>query len=965
MTTNRFCLKRWTARMLMVFGLALCASGFSVLAQAQTQTAARQTINNHYMMTVESLEFLRQRLATQTEARIAQLPLNVAIEDYIAGLNLDQYSQLISTYARSITDDRLRELATGDLSHFYNAYVDWLYEDEYAVAFRQYLGELTSRYLVAAPAGTTRARNFSEYVLQEVLQLSDSAYSNLYRDYIETLWRYYLSTATDEELIALLGDDFDDPVASAGAAIADEKYFSMLADHITAMDEAEFIANYRAYVTETIGGIIERPEILDSVEQPASQDPAAAAATDGGENAAAAASDTTTAADAAAQGDAVENRPLPQIPFFDLTMEGSLRLIRQHIASVAMNYFIADFKDKLINSPYYFTSETSLADLSLLTTIPDFRAVIQESLNDRNARNQATVNALNKLTDDTFLGGVRLRLRFVEGIPYPNMRLLQVAVLQMMTPYRDGSDTIDALPPALYDMLLQAIMDSAVMYDLDGPVLPPSLATTAEDVEAPATEVLSTQGAISWDFLGCGCEIDPPNVIYGFYPAWDVPKPGDPVQQIDLRFYSRVAYFGFTLNGQGGISNDDYWREGGVMNTFIQDAHVRNTFIDLAVYSPSWHEWGSTQIAFATANVVDKLSIPLEFDFMSRFASNYLRPIYPTSSETIGKVTMGDGLTLYFDELEDESGAVRDLETIVEIVTYMSNTLNREFPEEPPPINLMLDFRQENTEEVLTQLRSLIVGTEANMNQYVSRVLIFLEQDTWDSSQHLIQSIRSVFKEYDSGAVLRKMNPIIIPAMDENDEFPALSRDLRDMRWTFGNAGGAAIWPIPLADSEKGLQIERAFTEAMVEDSHGLRDRVQRAVRSIYFQARLSLIFTMTGIYLLSILILIWSIREPIKPWILMLAKVMAFLTFTLFMVSAIVIDPYINMMRIAFFLLPLLFVVTVVPLQSSVPDVRVNPTGNRYVNRAVKRQKSRAIRKLRGGVRKAFRQGLWGGGAH
>lgn len=965
MTIKRFCLTIFSSGLILAASILLSLSSRAVAAEANA--APTQTINNYYEITVESLEFLRQRLASETEALIANLPLDVALEDYIAGLSADEYSYLLREYAASLTDERLRELAVGELSDFYNAYIDWLYDDEFAVPFRQYLGELTSEYLVAPPVvesgeGAVALKSFEEFVLQNVLQLPEGAYEYLYRNYIETLWSYYISTASEEELVELLGEDFDDPIASASTAIVDERYFERLADHINSMDEREFIASYRAYVTETIGGIIEHPEVLDALNEEADSDtqPADAQTENDDTGADTDGADVEPTEVASVEAETENITPAaPQIQFFDLTAESSLQLIRQHIASVAMGYFINDFRSELTESPYYFTSQSTMERLGQLATLPDFRELLQAALDDRNATNLQNQNALNALTDDTFLGGVRLRLRFVEDIPYPNLRLLRIAVLQVMQPYRDGSDEIAKLPDEHYQLLLDAIWDSVVQYDENGPIIPPSVSDSDESAAESAAP--ATGGSVSWDFLGCGCEIDQANVIYGFYPSWDIPLPGSAPQRVDLRFYSRVAYLGFTLDDQGAISDDPNWREGGILNSFIQDAHVRNTRIDLAVYSPTWHQWGGAQVNFAAANIVDKLSIPLQFDLLTRFASNYLRPMFPTYSETIGKDTMGDGLTLYFDNLEDSSGNVRNLETIVSLVTHMDDVLEREFPADVPPINLMLDFNQENTVEVLTQLHSLIVGTETDMNEYVSRVLLFLEQDTWDSSQNLIEAVRTTFKDDDSAAVLRKLNPIIIPAMDENEEFPTLSRDLRDLRWTFGNGGGAAIWPIPLENSEKGIQIENAFTAAMVDDSGGTWESIQRGARSIYFQARLSLIFTMTLIYTLSMIILIWSIREPIRPWILLLAKTLGFLTFTMLILSYIFIDPYMHYMRVIYFLLPIAFVLLVVPLQSSMPDVRVNATGNRYINRGIKRQKSRVMRKLRGGLRRTMRQG-WGG---
>jgi hypothetical protein len=193
-------------------------------------------------------------------------------------------------------------------------------------------------------------------------------------------------------------------------------------------------------------------------------------------------------------------------------------------------------------------------------------------------------------------------------------------------------------------------------------------------------------------------------------------------------------------------------------------------------------------------------------------------------------------------------------------------------------------------------------------------------------------------------------------SVSEERDFPSLTQGLNDLRWTFGNAGGAAIWPIPLNNNPNGAQIEQAFEEAMIDPADGFWIDIRSVARRVYFSSRLPLIFAMTGLFLLSMLILIWSIREPIKPLILVIAKTLGFTSFVLFMLSAIFIDPYINQWRIVFFLVPLLFVVTIVPMQnSSMPNVKVNLTGNRYIKRRMKMQRSRVLRGLRRKVKQGW----------
>lgn len=932
----------------------IMASFFAVsgLMAAEAPIDDYREVTTYYQITTESLDLLTQRVIDESQPFITGLQVDVQLEDYVAGLNSRDYARLLEKYIASLDDQRFDELVGDQFSSFYDIFVDKMGDDEFAAIFRQYLGELTASYLTSVSS-----QDFIEYVVSRILLLTEEEYSNLYQDYIATLWRYYVNSATPAELIEILGDDYPDPMSSANLAVEDERYFDMLAQQITNFSEAEFIANYRSYITEMTGGFLVNPPPIDSE-----------AATDSG---------TETETDTETEGDAEvppENLSQAQSVFTDLSTEESVKLIRRHIASVGKSYFVSHFNSDILNFTSIYTDAAPAEQLALLLGLDDFEAVVQQELATNNANNEREISLFTALSDDVFLEGIRAKLQFVENIPYPNLRLLRIAASQVLEEYMPNSSslTTKGLSQQQFQILANALFASVVLYDESGPIGGQDSTQDTALVVPEASEGTGDDGDdIRWNFLGCGCEIEPENIIYGFYPTWELPEPGSPPQEIDLRFYDRVAYFGLTLNEQGDISADDYWREGGILNKFIQEAHIRNTKIDLGIYSPTWHLWDAPQLNIAAANIVDKLSIPLKFGLMTNFAANYLVPIYPTYSETVGKNTMGDGVTLFFDHLEDpETGRVRNLDMIVRLVTYLSNELEKDFSEDFLPINLMLDFNQSNTEEILRQLRPLIVGTATNRNQYVSRVLIFLEQDTWSSSQELIGAVRTVFKEDDSAAVLRKLNPILVPAMDEPGAFPSLTRDLRDLRWTFGNAGGAAIWPIPLQNLGNGTLIQNAFNAAMVDDSDGFWQELQGFARIIYFKERLSIIFTLTGLFLISMIILIWSIREPIKPIILMLAKGLGFITFVLFMLSKFFIDPYINPWRVAFFLLPVLFVLTIVPLQSSISDARMSNagaksskggTGNRYVDRQVKRQKSRLLRKIQNKIRRGIRKGFGG----
>lgn len=920
---------------------------------------------------------------------------------YVAGLDSKDYASIIALYIQRISEEDFEMLVGAEFSEFLNIFVDRMDEEEFAPLFSRYLGELASSYLTS---GSDLA--FDEYMVSNALNLTPEQFSNLYVDYIETLWQYYVTNATPEQLSRIIESDESIPLNSANLVEYDEKYFDELTEHLTVIPKEEFLADYRFYITQEIGRqingttsngtstdpntTVEVPPTVvtntvittetDSEEGPTTETISTVETVIG--------SDTQTVTES---GDVITTQtvtqtviPLP-IPstFSSISTEESLRLIRRRIASVAIDIFLESFKEDFLESTQSYTNEFSIAQLGTLFGVPVVESEIQDEglrkfnlsqsgadsdaepallggvkdlvdwlkgeLAARSAANREELASLELFGGEDFLNEVKLKLRVVENIPYPNRRLLEIALLVAIEEYQ----TDERIDEGKLEILHAAVLSLVTVHAEFDPIRVVLTEGEAADSQQQGAE----DEEVDWLFIGCGCEIELPNVIYGFYPSWLVPEPGDAEQSIDFRFYDRVAYFGLALDESGNIPEDDHWRENGVLNDFIQNAHIRNTRIDLAIYSPTWHKWEGTQIDFAVDNIQENLSFPLRFGPVMDFASNYLAPIFPTYSETIGKNTMGDGLTLYFDNLENPDGTVRDLNKIISLVTKLTQRFEIVFPGEPPPINLMLDFKREHTEAVLEALKSLFIGTPTNPDQYISQVLIFLEHDSYTSSQILSAAVRDVFRDNDSAAVLRKVNPIVIPlmSMSEEKDFPSLTRGLNDLRWTFGNAGGAAIWPIPLDNNPNGAQIKLAFEEAMIDPAEGFWIEVRGVARRVYFGSRLPLIFAMTGIFLLSMLVLIWSIREPIKPFILVIVKTLGFTSFVLFMLSAIFIDPFINQWRIVFFLLPFLFVVTIVPMQnSSMPDVKVNLTGNRYIKRRMKMQRSRVLR----GMRRKMKQG-------
>ena len=131
----------------------------------------------------------------------------------------------------------------------------------------------------------------------------------------------------------------------------------------------------------------------------------------------------------------------------------------------------------------------------------------------------------------------------------------------------------------------------------------------------------------------------------------------------------------------------------------------------------------------------------------------------------------------------------------------------------------------------LPTVKAAFIGTDERHDHFVSRILVFLEQDTLDSSQTLLAAVRSVFNDGNNASnVLLKINPILIPAMDQDGRFSSLASDLRGLRALFGVNGGSGIWPIPLgsvtvSNEESSVNVESESVESLVVSNPAEIDR--------------------------------------------------------------------------------------------------------------------------------------------
>ena len=981
--------------------IVLSISSFSTNTLAAESSST--SIKTHYRISSGSLAILGQRVEQELlSIRPGEEPLSEeTLESLVQKLSVRQFSKIIEQQTSGLSYEQVEFEIDHALQPYYRYFIDKLSDEEFAAIYRQYLGQVALDFIDRPPVQSNQ--EFIEFLLSSILELSEEEYSNLFRDYISSLWSFYISSATEdelnnilasnEELAELLGGNYAESLASALLIADDEIYFDALTQYINNLSNEEFVETYSAYVTETIGVLVAENfgatlgslpiQLVSDADflQPSSV------------------SEGSEAADPSLESDLAANNSGTVTQFDALSEADSLRLLRQHISITGITHFISPFKASFIDSSFDYAEvhdqQLLFLKQDLLPSLVDIQAqfsvyydqapfmpgntissvgeMFLEELEDEQAFTANVTLALMVLIEQMnqeiqqfgslelailepdFLLDVRQQLRLVENIEYPNLRLLTSAILNALEGYKPSSrDIQQPLTDWQFLFLMNAIVNS--IETIEGNAL-------ISDAVASNTDEV-------WNFLGCGCDIEQENVIYGFYPTYLLPTTQQR-QEIDLRFYDRIAYYGLTLDTAGDVSDDVLWANDGVMNEFIHKAHLRDTRVDLAIYAPSWDDLSHDKIEIASANIVDKLSIPLEYG--SYLSGRALPPIGPTVEEVITRETMGDGVTLFFDNLEDPlTGEVKELNKIIDIVAELADSVDTNFGVDTTPINLMLDFKSENTAQVFQQLRPLFIGTDERHDHFVSRVLVFLEQDTLDSSQTLLAAIRTVFDDGNHASnVLLKINPILIPAMDQDGRFSSLASDLRGLRALFGVNGGSGIWPIPLGSvslaseetsaggepesvdslvisnpAEIDRQIESAFLSAMVDDSE---NGFIRGVRSYYFPYRQFIIFMMTLISVLSLFTFMTSIFEPTNRIILGLARwVGVYFLFALIWFLKIQIDPYISWARCLWFLVPIIVERIAGSFQHSASTMSVNVSGNKFLSRQLKRQKSRGLRRVR-----------------
>ena len=210
--------------------IILCISAFPINILAAENSPA--SIKTHYRISSASLAILGQRLEQELlSIRSGEGPqAEETLETFVQKLSPRQFTRIIEQQIGRLSYEQVEFELGHALEPYYRHFIDKLSDEDFATIYRQYLGQIALEF-IDRPS-TQSNQEFIEFLLSSILELSEEEYSNLFRDYISSLWSFYISSATEdelnsilasnEELAELLGDNYAESLASALLIANDE-----------------------------------------------------------------------------------------------------------------------------------------------------------------------------------------------------------------------------------------------------------------------------------------------------------------------------------------------------------------------------------------------------------------------------------------------------------------------------------------------------------------------------------------------------------------------------------------------------------------------------------------------------------------------------------------------------------------------------------------------------------------------
>ena len=327
---------------------------------------------------------------------------------------------------------------------------------------------------------------------------------------------------------------------------------------------------------------------------------------------------------------------------------------------------------------------------------------------------------------------------------------------------------------------------------------------------------------ILWNGAACGCvpkEIA--TTAYGIYPYW---LTGEKEQEFDFSTFSRVAYFGLTVNQSGHLVQINAKSQA---QTLVQDhADKSKAFISTArrygskvdwIIEKDWSAFTNDSIA---ANPMQlevvlnnlKLNIVTLLDTPLTDAESVTRPYL--SLGLAGKPTNGDGVTLYFKNYPDSDAAKKIFASFFTAVKKELKNLSGKHASlhrKQPKIylNLMVgqsDFTADEGVFTSTNIEQLIktqdlVDTNLSLIEMQDRlesvVLLVLEEPYYNALDEIYALTSGT-----SRSVIMPMMIANYADMNRQEQREALSKGMasderfKKLAYIHESFGGGGFWPI-------------------------------------------------------------------------------------------------------------------------------------------------------------------------
>ena len=373
----------------------------------------------------------------------------------------------------------------------------------------------------------------------------------------------------------------------------------------------------------------------------------------------------------------------------------------------------------------------------------------------------------------------------------------------------------------------------------------------------------SPKQRILWTGGNCGCVSRRlSRQIYGFYPFWRAAggEPGTPElppQPIDYSLMTRIAYAAVPIDDTGSLDNIMHLDlRGPTATNFIHVAKKYRTKLDVVLYRNTWRDLLADEakmkrlIEQLPRNALDLIDTPLA-DRVSR-AQSLLSFVEKTP-------TVGDGLTLYFDDLDDADPiqfAAFFEQLMNALIGQMRARQHRNYA-----LNVVIPDRLLNNapafmfDKLFEYMRSaekleLVLGdriitnvesAESNSNVDLG-YLILLSEPTTDSKKALRLSTEdpntTVLKGSNRKFFLRNLIPVISYVGANPLQFAD------DLVYFSDNFNGVGLWDLPYNPPapDPGEKIYGQLAENMLGQEQGYVDQLCPIVCVNRWWGRLALI---------------------------------------------------------------------------------------------------------------------------